>query len=48
MTAPTVYPLTDEPWAQRRFVTVAPSGIQLDVVEQIEPAPGISDSPAGR
>ena len=45
--APIRYPLTDEPWGQRRFMTVDPSGILLDVVEQIEPAPGFWDSPAG-
>ena len=46
--APIRYPLTDEPWGQRRFMTVDPSGIRIDVVEQIEPAPGFWDPPAGR
>ncbi len=32
--------LTDEPWGQRRFGVVDPSGMWVDVVEQIEPAPG--------
>jgi catechol 2,3-dioxygenase-like lactoylglutathione lyase family enzyme len=32
--------LTDEPWGQRRFALVDPAGLWLDVVEQIEPAPG--------
>lgn len=33
-------PLTDEPWGQRRFGLVDPAGMWVDVVEQIEPAPG--------
>jgi catechol 2,3-dioxygenase-like lactoylglutathione lyase family enzyme len=32
--------LTDEPWGQRRFGVVDPAGMWVDVVEQIEPAPG--------
>ena len=32
--------LKDEPWGQRRFGVVDPSGMWVDVVEQIEPAPG--------
>jgi predicted enzyme related to lactoylglutathione lyase len=40
---PIVYPLQDEPWGQRRFMTRDPSGIMIDVVEQIEPAPGFWD-----
>jgi catechol 2,3-dioxygenase-like lactoylglutathione lyase family enzyme len=32
--------LRDEPWGQRRFGVVDPSGMWVDVVEQIEPAPG--------
>jgi uncharacterized glyoxalase superfamily protein PhnB len=32
--------LTDEPWGQRRFAVVDPAGMWVDVVEQIEPAPG--------
>lgn len=38
--APIVYDLHDEPWGQRRFMTVDPSGILVDVVEQIEPTLG--------
>jgi uncharacterized glyoxalase superfamily protein PhnB len=34
------YPLTDEPWGQRRFGVVDPAGMWLDFVEQIEPADG--------
>ncbi|MPZ48558.1 MAG: glyoxalase [Dehalococcoidia bacterium] len=33
-------PLTDEPWGQRRFGVVDPAGMWIDVVQQIEPAPG--------
>lgn len=33
----------DGSWGQRRFVVEDPSGIQIDVVEQIEPAPGFWD-----
>jgi uncharacterized glyoxalase superfamily protein PhnB len=32
--------LRDEPWGQRRFGVVDPSGMWVDVVEQIEPAAG--------
>ncbi len=32
--------LTDEPFGQRRFGFHDPSGLWVDVVEQIEPAPG--------
>ena len=32
--------LKDEPWGQRRFGVVDPSGMWVDVVEQIEPAAG--------
>ncbi len=32
--------LTDEPWGQRRFGLRDPAGVWVDVVEQIEPAPG--------
>jgi catechol 2,3-dioxygenase-like lactoylglutathione lyase family enzyme len=32
--------LTDEPWGQRRFGVTDPSGMWVDVVEQIEPEPG--------
>lgn len=45
--APIVYPLKDEPWGQRRFMTRDPSGVLVDVVEQIEPAPGYWDKYLG-
>jgi catechol 2,3-dioxygenase-like lactoylglutathione lyase family enzyme len=32
--------LRDEPWGQRRFGAVDPAGMWVDVVEQIDPAPG--------
>lgn len=38
--APIHHELTDSPWGQRRFMLKDPSGILVDVVEQIEPAPG--------
>lgn len=34
-----VYPLTDEPWGQRHFMVVDPSGLLVDVIEHIEPDP---------
>jgi catechol 2,3-dioxygenase-like lactoylglutathione lyase family enzyme len=34
------YPLTDEPFGQRRFGFHDPAGVWIDVVEQIEPAEG--------
>lgn len=34
------YPLRDEPWGQRRFAVHDPSGTWVDVVQQIDPAPG--------
>lgn len=37
------YPLTDEPYGQRRFSLRDPSGLWVDVVEQIEPAEGYWD-----
>ncbi len=37
------YPLTDEPFGQRRFGFFDPSGLWVDVVEQIEPAAGFWD-----
>jgi uncharacterized glyoxalase superfamily protein PhnB len=40
---PLTYPLTDAPWGQRRFMVIEPSGILVDVVQQIEPAPGFWD-----
>lgn len=41
--APIVYGLATEPWGQKRFITRDPSGILVDVVEQIEPAAGFWD-----
>ena len=38
--APITYDLHDEPWGQRRFMTIDPSGILVDVVEQTVPAEG--------
>lgn len=38
--APILYPLTDEAWGQRRFMTRDPAGVMVDVVEQIAPAAG--------
>ena len=40
---PVVLPLTDEPFGQRRFGFFDPSGLWVDVVEQIEPAKGFWD-----
>jgi uncharacterized glyoxalase superfamily protein PhnB len=40
---PIIYPLKDEPWGQRRFGLVDPAGMWVDVVQQIEPAPGFWD-----
>lgn len=37
------YPLHDEPWGQRRFAVYDPSGTWVDVIEQIDPAPGFWD-----
>ncbi|NJK52004.1 MAG: glyoxalase [Leptolyngbyaceae cyanobacterium SU_3_3] len=37
------YPLKDEPWGQRRFGVFDPSGMWVDIVQQIEPAPGFWD-----
>jgi uncharacterized glyoxalase superfamily protein PhnB len=34
------YPLHDEPWGQRRFAVYDPSGAWVDVIQQIDPAPG--------
>jgi hypothetical protein len=34
------YPLHDEPWGQRRFAVYDPSGTWVDVIQQIDPAPG--------
>ena len=41
--APIAYDLKDEPWGQRRFMTRDPSGILIDVVEQIASAAGYWD-----
>jgi uncharacterized glyoxalase superfamily protein PhnB len=41
--APIVYELRDEPWGQRRFALRDPSNTFVDIVEQIEPAPGFWD-----
>jgi uncharacterized glyoxalase superfamily protein PhnB len=38
--APITYDLHDEPWGQRRFTTLDPSGIIVDVVQQTMPAEG--------
>ena len=38
------YPLTDEPFGQRRFGFADPSGLWIDVVEQIAPRPGYWDT----
>jgi uncharacterized glyoxalase superfamily protein PhnB len=40
---PMAYPLRDEPWGQRRFGLLDPSGMWVDVVQQIDPAPGFWD-----
>ena len=37
---PVTLPLTDEPFGQRRFGFTDPSGLWVDVVEQIEPVAG--------
>lgn len=41
--APIAYPLRVEPWGQQRFALVDPAGTWLDIVEQVEPAPGFWD-----
>jgi catechol 2,3-dioxygenase-like lactoylglutathione lyase family enzyme len=38
--APIALSLRDEPFGQRRFGLFDPAGVWIDVVEQIEPAPG--------
>ncbi|MEX0838505.1 MAG: VOC family protein [Parvibaculum sp.] len=40
---PITLPLTDEPFGQRRFGFHDPSGLWVDVVEQIEPEAGFWD-----
>ena len=37
------YALHDEPWGQRRFALRDPSGMFVDIIEQIEPVPGFWD-----
>jgi hypothetical protein len=37
------YSLRDEPWGQRRFAVYDPSGTWVDVIQQIDPAPGFWD-----
>ena len=37
------YDLREEPWGQRRFALRDPSGMWIDVVQQIEPKPGFWD-----
>lgn len=37
------YPLTDEPFGQRRFGVRDPSGLWVDIVQQTEPADGYWD-----
>ena len=37
------YPLHDEPWGQRRFSLYDPAGTWVDVVQQIDLAPGFWD-----
>lgn len=38
--APITYPLTDEPWGQRRFMMRDPAGVKIDIVEQTRPDAG--------
>lgn len=38
--APIIYPLTQEPWGQHRFMTRDPAGVLIDIVEQVEPDAG--------
>ena len=45
--APIIYGPATEPWGQRRFMVRDPSGILVDVVEQIEPAAGFWDKYMG-
>ncbi len=44
---PITYGLAVELWGQRRFMVQDPSGILVDVVEQIEPAAGFWDKYMG-
>ena len=41
--APIAHSLRDEPWGQRRFALLDPAGTFVDIIEQIEPAPGFWD-----
>jgi uncharacterized glyoxalase superfamily protein PhnB len=41
--APVVYPLKDEAWGQRHFVTRDPAGVTIDVVQSIEADPHYYD-----
>ena len=41
--APIAYSLNDESWGQRRFALRDPAGSFVDIIEQIEPAPGFWD-----
>ena len=41
---PIVYPLTSEPFGQKRFGIFDPSGLWIDVVEQTDPAAGYLDA----
>ena len=43
LNAPIIYPLTVEPFGQKRFGFYDPSGLWIDVVEQTEPAAGYWD-----
>lgn len=45
--APITYGLATEPWGQKRFMLRDPSGVLVDVVEQIEPAAGFWDKYTG-
>jgi catechol 2,3-dioxygenase-like lactoylglutathione lyase family enzyme len=40
---PISYPLTNEPFGQRRFGFFDPSGLWVDIVEQVEPQAGYWD-----
>jgi catechol 2,3-dioxygenase-like lactoylglutathione lyase family enzyme len=41
--APITYPLKVEAWGQRRFAVTDPSGVWIDIVEQIAPLAGFWD-----
>jgi hypothetical protein len=45
---PVTYDLHDAPWGQRRFMTIDPSGILVDVVEQSVHAEAIGNSSCRR